>query len=910
MKSMLQTLLIVVTITGLSYGQITSAQSGNWSDITTWVGGVVPDSANNVVIAAGHVVNVNALTARCANINFADTLAKLRLDTLSQLTVYGNFTVFSTAHKAFESWAIGSPLVFAGGSTQLVSGYTTSTTALSTAFAEIVVDKWGGKVYTPGTDVKLTVARKLEVVSGTFELGTTDDIQGRNLDWSGAVPAITVMPAGTFNMVGSGSHIRVTNLLSDTVASRIGKMTVYGTANMRTTSTNRVNIGGIEVKAGGLLNAASFSSSAPNIFNPGIVIVEPGGELRVGSTTNFWHATAAVILQNSGVYRINVSTATTAFPAQFVNAGTVQYGSSSDQAVKDMDYYRLEFSYSGIKTWTMTANRTVADSMETNNSAPVVITAASPFELYIGKTLRLTSGSLDNSSSNVTVKMADGAEISRATGTMSATPVAAGSLSVRYTSVNQVTTGAELTAAVTNLSIVGTGGVILGSNVMVTDALLLSQGEFDNNGASDDKALMIGNGGRIRRATGTVTTRPVLLGNVNMEYISLVSPVTTGLELPADSSKISKVTLTSTQGITLGQDLYVADSLILSGSSIKTELNKVVLGSAGVLVEYPEAIVDGKIVTTRDVVTGVNNTFGGIGFELNAAGATPGATTLTRMTGFAFTGNNSQSIKRYYSLSPVVNSGLNATVVMKYMDSELNGISETRLIALQSNDNGNTFSSAEGVLDTVLNIYTIQSLNSLALFTLCNRDSIIPVEFVSFNARLSENKVVLNWSTATEKNNYGFYIERTAIGESWNQIGFVKGAGTTLTGRNYQYTDNSVLSGKYSYRLRQVDFDGATHYSSAVDVDLTVPAKFELSQNYPNPFNPSTSISYQLPKRGQVTLTIFDILGKEIVTLVNEQKDAGNYEVKFNANNLSSGMYFYRIHVGDFVSVKKMMLMK
>jgi len=89
-----------------------------------------------------------------------------------------------------------------------------------------------------------------------------------------------------------------------------------------------------------------------------------------------------------------------------------------------------------------------------------------------------------------------------------------------------------------------------------------------------------------------------------------------------------------------------------------------------------------------------------------------------------------------------------------------------------------------------------------------------------------------------------------------------------------------------------------------------IPKEFSLAQNYPNPFNPSTTISYQLPQNGLVTLKVYDVLGNEVATLVNEEKPAGNYEAKFDASNLSSGTYIYKISAGNFIQTKKMILMK
>ena len=186
----------------------------------------------------------------------------------------------------------------------------------------------------------------------------------------------------------------------------------------------------------------------------------------------------------------------------------------------------------------------------------------------------------------------------------------------------------------------------------------------------------------------------------------------------------------------------------------------------------------------------------------------------------------------------------------------------------------------------------------------------IPVELTSFTAEAINDAVVLKWQTATETNNQGFEIERSLDNINFNNIGFVPGFGTTTETKSYNYTDSEVSSGNYTYRLKQIDFDGSFEYSQEVEVQVTAPLVFTLEQNFPNPFNPSTVISYQLPVGGNVTLKVFDLLGCEVATLVNENKSAGKYEVEFNAENLHSGIYFYEFKAGEFIQTKKMILMK
>ena len=148
------------------------------------------------------------------------------------------------------------------------------------------------------------------------------------------------------------------------------------------------------------------------------------------------------------------------------------------------------------------------------------------------------------------------------------------------------------------------------------------------------------------------------------------------------------------------------------------------------------------------------------------------------------------------------------------------------------------------------------------------------------------------------------------INKVWESIGFVPGYGTTVERHSYSFTDDNVSSGPYQCRLKQIDFDGTFIYSNIVEVEIISPSEYQLYQNYPNPFNPSTVISYQIPISSNVTLKIYDALGNEVVTLVNEYRPAGSYAIEFSQVNLPSGIYFYKLSSSDFVETKKMILLK
>ncbi|NOX18149.1 MAG: T9SS type A sorting domain-containing protein [Chlorobi bacterium] len=214
-------------------------------------------------------------------------------------------------------------------------------------------------------------------------------------------------------------------------------------------------------------------------------------------------------------------------------------------------------------------------------------------------------------------------------------------------------------------------------------------------------------------------------------------------------------------------------------------------------------------------------------------------------------------------------------------------------------------------------------------------DPPFPVELTSFTGEFENGKVALRWTTATETNNKGFEIERassrlvgTTPRQGWEKIGFVEGAGNSVNTKEYSFVDKSAdISRKYSYRLKQIDFNGAYEYSPTIEIEMSPPAAFELAQNYPNPFskssdgNSTTTIKYSIPFnstdsgfRGNdavnVTLKIYDILGREVATLVNGVQTPGRHSVTFEGSGLSSGIYYYRLQAGAFSETKKMAVLK
>jgi hypothetical protein len=276
-----------------------------------------------------------------------------------------------------------------------------------------------------------------------------------------------------------------------------------------------------------------------------------------------------------------------------------------------------------------------------------------------------------------------------------------------------------------------------------------------------------------------------------------------------------------------------------------------------------------------------------------------------------------------------VNSGLPQTRFREMIASGQNLIAGAVGDAYHSSDRGATWANlSSGLPITLVYGFTVNDKN---LFVGMSGRSVLklyvdalPVELISFTAFSEKNSVSLHWSTATETNNYGFEVERKQISlpmqgenrppgntDEFATIGFVEGNGTSNTAHSYSFIDKNLSAGNYSYRLKQTDRNGKFRYSQdAVATIGGAPLVFSLRQNYPNPSNPSTTISYAIPTRSHVILSVFNTLGQKVAELVNGDKEAGVYDVTLDASGLSSGMYLYRMQAGNYIQTRKLIVVK
>ncbi len=385
-------------------------------------------------------------------------------------------------------------------------------------------------------------------------------------------------------------------------------------------------------------------------------------------------------------------------------------------------------------------------------------------------------------------------------------------------------------------------------------------------------------------------------------------------------------TVNNSAGLTLTIDIGVGGTLTLTNGVVTTGANKINVTSN----------LEGAVVITAGSVNGelqrpVIHPPGGPAqvyqfTDQNTAIILPASTDIPQQTisVISYPGTpapNQQGglgINRYYTVT--VPGSLTAALRLAYLDGELNGVGESDLAMFRYQSGWGLL--AGSAVDSANNFMELAGVSTWSDWTMGSASNPLPIQLGSFTGvALSNGHVRLNWMTLSELNNYGFEVQRSteaATGYETIPNSFVQGHGTTTEPQYYTYTDVTSTPGSWYYRLKQYDLDATVHYTEGIQIDIltgvgdaeTIPVAFEVSQNYPNPFNPSTSIKFALPERTHVTLRVYNLLGKEVATLVNGDFSAGRHDVQWNASDVASGVYMYRIQAGNFVETRKLTLIK
>jgi hypothetical protein len=466
--------------------------------------------------------------------------------------------------------------------------------------------------------------------------------------------------------------------------------------------------------------------------------------------------------------------------------------------------------------------------------------------------------------------------------------------------------GGTFTASTSTVSFNGYGNPQLVGSYTYNNLNLAGGGSKTVSGVTVNGILTM-------QGTATTSAAPTYGASSSLVYSGSSGQVT-GPEFLSSMSR--PVTINNSNGVTLNGSKTLNNTLtFISGNLYTTGSYTLTLGSSGTLSgEAADRYLVGNLSVTMNVGSGLS-TMGNIGITL-LIGADVGTVTVNRVSGTAPTGSG-HKLNRSWAITSSVSASRNITLT--WVSNDDGNVDLSQAIAYLSTDNGTNWglvSSSQDVSSSRSITTTGVSLSGTSsLLTVSDAATPLPVELTSFTASVSNGTVNLKWETVTEVNTYGFDVERSVDNKTWTKIGFVAGAGNSNSPKNYSFADQPDGRASFSYRLKQIDVGGAYKYYDPITVSLSGGDKAQLMQNSPNPFNPSTAIKYYIPQAVDVTITIYDILGRVVTKLVNSQVEAGYHVVYWNGrdrfgNAAASSVYIYRLTAGSFTEIKKMNLLK
>jgi hypothetical protein len=479
----------------------------------------------------------------------------------------------------------------------------------------------------------------------------------------------------------------------------------------------------------------------------------------------------------------------------------------------------------------------------------------------------------------------------------------AGSSWIRYI----INTGSKV-QLLSNLTLYGSNSIDNYGEIIVNGTIDVGTKTINHGGANSGGTRFTLNSGAtiitahangINGSIPSANTTKTFSSGANYTYNGTTAQIT-GSRLPTNLT--SNITIDNLSGVTLSSALAISTGALTltNGNLISTSTNLITLGTSAIINGgHSSSFINGPISITgtgnKTLPVGKGIIFRPVIIE-NITGTDPiisAEVFNSGSGGIVGSGLSSISSVRYWQIVSVGGIFTSGTVNLTYgSDDGVNDYVNLRVASSPSLMGTYNNAGGTGSANDSGNIIS-NSVTTLGYFTLANAiggTNPLPVELRSFSATVIGKDVKLSWNTATEINNYGFEIERSALSaerQSWEKIGFVNGNGNSNSPKDYSFVDDfagkpAYRTGRYSYRLKQIDNDGQFEYSKTIEVDINGVKKFELSQNYPNPFNPTTTIRYNLPEATNVKLTLFNILGQELRTLINEVKEAGTHTINFD----------------------------
>ncbi len=881
-------LLIVVAVLSISAvnAQITSSASGSWNVGATWVGGVVPGASDNVVIAAGHVVTLDIASAQCNNITVSGSNATLRFaidGTVSGLTVNGNVMINSGGRMRVESRnPVGAANSFVEHTLTLYGDLTNSG----------IVDLRGGSASGGSANGVLTIfagsANSTVSLTSTAYLASTEEFHG-----------VTINKTGGAKVVLASGNLFITN--NSTVGPALLTFTsgIIETGSniwvhLATGSTSIVGASSTRYVKGILGRGMNTSAGVEKRFDIGNEIGYRPILVRssTGGTATGHYAYAKVIEGNantgSSVLNGGIDSVSR---YRYYQVGYSKGGVAGAAASMDFEQFTPTYNVDdGVvqnQSGVMVAYSTNARSTWVNAgpSNHIVDLSNPPTELQ-SSTIAPVLNLVDGASLNVTLAYGPAG----ASGPIPDVPNGSYGPSVMHKfdlwkapSVNPTPLlvyihGGGLTSgskADISSSLI-TKLLAAGISVMSINYRLTPEVVFPQHFLDCARAIQYA-----RHHAAEFNIDPERIGAGGSSAGALTS---FWLAYHADLA-----------------DPVNPDSVLRMSSRLRA-----------VTCWSGQTCMDSRIVVNwiGPYVLQFSSYFGGAIYGIPADSmSTPNgyalqeqASPTTHLT------TDDPPTWMYYS---TVNPPTNSSEAIHHVN-----------FGLRLKDMLDTL-GIEGVVLTPA--YTGGITDSATSFLVKNlRDVILPVQLSSFTGRpVNAHSVRLDWTTASEVNNFGFEVQRRGTHQTQFETvlnSFVAGHGTTLEPHSYSFVDTLASNSQLIYRLKQIDLNGTIHYSDPISVasltdvrEQAVPAEFSLLQNYPNPFNPSTEIKFSVETTGRATLEVYNLIGQKVTTLFDDKAESGRlYQIRFDGgrHGLASGMYFYRLSSGKQQSMKKLVLLK
>ncbi len=936
----------------------TNKQSGDWNVAQTWGGTGIPVAGDIVTIAFGSTVTIpTGYNAACAELTIGDARAAANFPseivfggTGSSLTVSGTVTIgaiqsgFTTVGKidmtsggtlsagafsviAFGSWTPGTGTVVLAGTNLLPSGINSFHNLVLNGTTRVKNDisltgSWtNNSSFIPGTygvtfngatqsigGSQATTFNNLTIGSGSTTTAAANlSVAGSWTNGGTFVPSTYLVTFnGTAQSIGGSqptafNHLTINSGSTITAAANISVKGNWINNGTYVPSTHEVTFNGI---------AQSIGGSQPTAFN----------HLTIGTGSN---TTAAVNLSVKGNWYNNgtftPSTHLVTFNGAAQSIGGSQATAFNNLTISGSSSITAAASIPVAGNWINDGTFTPSTYFVTFNGTAQSISGSQPTAFH---DLTIASGSNTTAAANISVKgnWVNHGIFTPASSLVTFNGTAQSIGGSQPTAFNHLTisTGSNLTAAA-NLSLLGNwtnNGTFTPSTYLVS-----FNGAAQSLGGSQPTAF-----NDLTMSGGTVTANAniILTGNWtnNAVFVPGSGTVTflgTGYQTLGGTSSTTFNTLTINKSdgtVSLQRPTTVNGNLSFASFTV----GKIVLGAHNLTLSASSTIsgygaatfvvTDGTGMLTRNGVGATSVVFpiGPSVTSYNPATVSNAgiadAFSMKVRTGFDNLPYSNAIVDRQWSLAEAIPGGSDLSMTFQWaMTDEASGFSRTSSLFL-GRWNGSAWEAAPATFTDNLNgTYTV-SMSGILLGTpiAIGNMGALPVELTSFSARLRGTDAVLQWNTATELNNFGFDIERSTDRENWESVGFVPGHGSSASPKQYSFTDARIdaRAPVLYYRLRQIDRDGTTAYSGTVALRLSA-AGFRLAQNYPNPFSGFTTIDYELPADAPVSLRVYDLLGSEVATLVDQQLTAGSYTLRFDplSLRLRPGQYLCVLNAGD-----------